>query len=122
MEGDIHNMLAKGNSAERYLLRFRLRIRTGRQLDTTQRTCPSLGTDCCRLREFVVLYPAARIESLPALNGTRALMVVPRLGCDTIEKVPFTSFTRSCMLIRPKPGLLLAASPSKPTPESRTVR
>ncbi len=66
----------------------------------------------------MVLHPAARIEPLPALSGTRAQMVVPRWGCDSIERVPFTSFTRSRMLIRPRPRLSLAASLSKPTPES----
>ena len=67
-------------------------------------------------------YPATCIASLPEMRGTRAWIVVPRLGCDAIENVPFTSFSRSSMLIRPIPRLSFAASQSKPRPESLTVR
>jgi hypothetical protein len=30
-------------------------------------------------------------------------MVVPPIGFDSIEMVPLTNLTRSCMLVRPKP-------------------
>src|SRR5690349_18565365 len=61
-----------------------------------------------RLRDFGSPYPAALMESLPELRGTRAWSVVPRLGCESIERVPFTSFSRSSMLISPSPRLALA--------------
>jgi hypothetical protein len=38
-----------------------------------------------------------------------------------MESCPFTSFNRSCMLVRPSPGPLMALSVAKPIPESRTV-
>lgn len=62
------------------------------------------------------------MESRSELSGTRAWIVVPRRGCDSIESVPFRSFSRSSMLIRPSPRLAFAASLSKPRPESLTVR
>jgi hypothetical protein len=39
---------------------------------------------------------------------------VPHIGFDRISTVPFTSRTRSSMLVRPKPLRCLAASMSKP--------
>ena len=67
-------------------------------------------------------YPAARIESHTGLRGARAWMVVPQFGCELIESVPFTSFSRSSMLMRPRPRLSFDVSRSKPAPESLTVR
>jgi hypothetical protein len=67
---------------------------------------------------FVRSYPAARMESLSELRGTRAWIVVPRMGCDAIENVPFRIFSRSSMLMRPSPRPSFAASQSKPAPES----
>jgi hypothetical protein len=67
-------------------------------------------------------YPAARMEWLPELRGTRAWIVVPRLGCDSTESVPFRSFSRSSMLVRPSPRPSFAPSTSNPAPESLTVR
>jgi hypothetical protein len=61
------------------------------------------------------------MDSLPELRGKRAWIVVPRWGCDSIKNVPFSSFSRSCMLMRPSPRLSFAASLSKPAPESLTV-
>ena len=61
-------------------------------------------------------------SSLDEPRGTRAWIVVPQFGCDSIVMVPFTSFSRSSMLMRPSPRLVLAASRSKPAPESLTVR
>ncbi len=55
-------------------------------------------------------------------TGTIAWIVVPRLGCESIESVPFTSLSRSSMLTRPSPRLSLVASSSKPEPESRIMR
>jgi hypothetical protein len=52
-------------------------------------------------------------ESFPELKGTRAWIVVPRCGWDSIENVPFSSFSRSSMLRRPIPRLVFAASMSK---------
>jgi hypothetical protein len=72
--------------------------------------------------DFGALYPAARMASVPELRGTRARIVVPRLGCDSTEKVPFRSFSRSSMLMRPSPRPSFAASLSKPAPESLTAR
>jgi hypothetical protein len=43
-------------------------------------------------------------------------MVVPRLGCESMERLPFTSFSRSCMRLRPSPWPFLAALRLKPTP------
>src|SRR5258705_5121298 len=37
--------------------------------------------------------PATRMESLSILRGTRAWIVVPRLGCESMKKLPFTSFS-----------------------------
>ena len=54
--------------------------------------------------------------------GARARTVVPRVGCGSMNSSPPTSFKRSFMLVRPSPGPRLAASTSKPTPSSRTVR
>jgi hypothetical protein len=45
--------------------------------------------------------PAAPMESRPKRRGTRAWIVVPRLGCESIESVPFTSFSPSCMWSKP---------------------
>ena len=59
---------------------------------------------------FRCSYPATRRESLPELRGTRAWIVVPRWGCDSIESVPFSNFSRSSMLIRPSPRPFFAAS------------
>ena len=53
-------------------------------------------------------YPAARAESLLESQGTRAWMVVPPFGCESIDSVPFTSFSRSSMLISPSPRLVLS--------------
>ena len=75
-----------------------------------------------QLRDFDARYPAARMESLPELRGTRAWIVVPRWGGDSIKNDPFTSLSRSCMLIKPSPRPAFAASRSKPAPESLTVR
>ena len=69
-----------------------------------------------------VTYSTARRESFPELKGTRAWIVVPRWSWDSIESVPFRSFRRSSMLMRPSPRLAFAASMSKPAPESLTVR
>ena len=69
-----------------------------------------------------ITYSTARRESFPELKGTRAWTVVPRRSWDSIESVPFRSFRRSSMLMRPSPRLAFAASMSKPAPESLTVR
>ena len=69
-----------------------------------------------------VRYLVACIESLTEPRGTRAWIVVPRLGWESIDSVPVRSFSRSSMLMRPRPRLFFAASGSKPTPESLTVR
>src|ERR1700756_3087688 len=59
---------------------------------------------------IVCPYPAAaRAESLIELNGTQAWTVVPRLGCDSTDNLPFTSLSRSSMLIRPRPCLSFVA-------------
>jgi len=67
-------------------------------------------------------HPAARMESLPEPRGTRAWIVVPCFGCDSIENVPSSSFSRSSILMRPSPRLSFAVFRSKPEPESLTVR
>ncbi len=67
-------------------------------------------------------YPAARMSLLSNLRGTRARIVVPPSGSDSTENVPFRSFSRSSILMRPSPPLLFAASLSKPMPESLTIR
>jgi len=41
------------------------------------------------------------MESLPEPRGTLAWIVVPRLGCESIDRVPFTSLSLSSMLMRP---------------------
>lgn len=64
---------------------------------------------------------AARREAGPDFKGTRTWMLVPRIDLDAMVIVPLTSLTRSSMLVRPKPLLCLAASVSKPLPESLIV-
>jgi putative SOS response-associated peptidase YedK len=68
------------------------------------------------------VQPAARCSSSPNSTGTRTWMVVPPIGFDSIENVPFTSLTRSCMLVRPRPLPCPATSMSNPLPESLTTR
>jgi hypothetical protein len=62
------------------------------------------------------------IDQIFDLWGTLARIVVPRWSCDSMARVPFRSFKRSCILMRPSPRLALAAVTSKPTPESAMVR
>lgn len=57
-----------------------------------------------------------------AETGTRTFTTVPARGSDWIEMRPFTRFSRSCMLMRPRPRPCLATLGSNPTPKSRTVR
>jgi hypothetical protein len=73
-----------------------------------------------RVRVFP--HPAAGAEWLLEWRGRQAWIVVPRCGCDSMESVPFRSFSRSSILMRPRPGLFFARSGSKPDPESRTKR
>src|SRR6266550_4411835 len=40
-------------------------------------------------------------------RGTRACIVVPPSGSDSTENVPFRSFSRSSILMRPSPSALL---------------
>ena len=67
------------------------------------------------------LYPAAPIK-LAERKGTLTWTVVPFSGCESTENVPFKSLTRCSILVRPSPRALLAASRSKPAPESLIVR
>src|SRR5581483_6929428 len=53
--------------------------------------------------------------------GTPTRISVPSVGLDVISMIPFTRLTRSLMLIRPRPRLIIAAAASKPTPLSRTT-
>ena len=52
----------------------------------------------------------------PERKGTLTWTVVPFSGCESIENVPSTSFTRCSILTRPSPRPPLAALRSKPTP------
>jgi len=54
-------------------------------------------------------YSTARRKSSPKLKGTRAWIVVPCWGRDSMENVPFSIFSRSSMLMRPSPRLAFAA-------------
>jgi hypothetical protein len=42
--------------------------------------------------------PELHMESSPELKATRAWIVVPRSGCESMERVPFTSFSRSWVM------------------------
>jgi hypothetical protein len=53
------------------------------------------------LRDFGARHPAARWNPLPELRGTRAWIVVARMGCDSVEKVPF----REMLLFQTLPSL-----------------
>jgi hypothetical protein len=59
------------------------------------------GMEFVLAQNFPVSYASCRattrMESLPKLRGTRAWIVVPRLGWVLTEKLPLTSFSRSCM-------------------------
>src|SRR6516164_10800758 len=49
-------------------------------------------------------------------SGTRTWIVVPPIGLESMAIVPFTSRTRSRMLVRPRPFPCNAASVSNPLP------
>ena len=53
-------------------------------------------------------------------NGTRARMVAPAPGRDSMDSSPLTRLSLSLMLISPSPGPVIAASGSKPIPSSTT--
>src|SRR6267142_6424074 len=55
-------------------------------------------------------------------SRTRARIVVPRPGCDSMARSPSTSLIRSSMLTSPIPCPALARSTSKPAPRSLTTR
>jgi Integrase core domain len=68
-----------------------------------------------------IFYPTAPADFILVVRGTRAWIVVPRCGCESMERFPFTSFRRSLMLVRPSPFPFIASPGSKPIPKSRTV-
>jgi hypothetical protein len=55
-----------------------------RYAQSTQLSYPRKNDSAYRKRGD--LYPTARMESLPALRGTRAWIVVPALDCDSYGK------------------------------------
>jgi hypothetical protein len=73
-------------------------------------------------------YPVMRRgsdDSRSTLIGTRARIVVPRPGSDSITIAPFTSCSLSCVLTSPKPRLPRASrwsNWSNPAHESLTVK
>src|SRR5207249_6382505 len=82
--------------------------------------------NCANLRKSMplkfgclILGPRRRNYSL---SGTLACIFVPRFGCESIENAPFISFSRSLILVRPKPFPFTDTLWSKPTPGSLTMR
>ncbi len=69
-----------------------------------------------------VFHPVAFAESRLESKGTRACIVVPRLGSELIESSPPNSLMRSRMLVSPSPVPCIVASVLKPRPRSLTVR
>src|SRR5215469_7201503 len=70
------------------------------------------------------IYAAPKLISVAPFaepKGTRTVTSVPSLGVDEISIVAFIKLARSRILIRPRPLLDIAASASKPSPQSRTV-
>src|SRR6202522_893351 len=59
--------------------------------------------------------------SISAMKGTAAKILVPWPGLESTENLPWTRFTRSCILTRPNPRFFFASSTSKPAPASRTT-
>src|SRR5215469_2578920 len=88
----------------RLLLDRRTRIRWNRAQSPIQ---------TCRLRG---VYPAARSVLFSDVKGMLTSTLVPLIGRDSIVIVPFTSLTRSSIVLRPTPLPCLAASTSKPFP------
>src|SRR6516165_1143419 len=68
------------------------------------------------LNAYTRRCPIACSEPRSHFRGTQTRMVVPQVSFDSIAIVPFTSRTRSPMLMSPSPPLIIATSASKPIP------
>lgn len=81
-----------------------------------------LASDVCkeiRARKLLAYVPFRQVA---VSSAPRTSIAVPLLGFESILIIPFTSLTRSRMLVRPKPLRRDAASTSKPLPKSLMTR
>ena len=67
-------------------------------------------------------YPVERMESVPELTGTRALIVVRLPRCDFIENSPLTNCSLSRMLIQPQTVTIDGVFLVKANPQVRMPR
>src|SRR5271157_1725605 len=78
------------------------------------------STHNCSWVKVLLTLSAISSGATVASTGTRAITLVPPFGFDSIAKTPLTRWTRSCILMSPRPLPRFAASTSNPAPSSLT--
>jgi hypothetical protein len=98
---------------------FRFQLKAGQLRPSHVRKTDSVH---CRHSPRCESHALAVVAIVFGLRGTRALMVVPCPGFESIESRPRTNFSRSFMLVRPRPCPPRAIQPSLNHSSSRPNR